>query len=318
MGINENEKLEKQNFLLAGNSDFLKEEALEKIRGKSDLERFDAEENTLAEALNAARTSPLFSARRLILFRNVDRVETQKLQELFVYLKDPQKTSALILVTQDEKISPAWLDPFKGLCQVFLLNVPYENQLDSWIAQKVSEAGKRIEPQAAKLLKELVGAELRVLVSEIQKLILYAGDRAVITLDDVEHLVAQTIHYSGFILGDAVGAKDISMALSVLSRLLDEQKSIPEIIGLISWQIQRMLQGKDFRISNPFLARKFQQHLTHWKASELREAAVSLLEVDVAIKTGQLPARLAMEEWLAATLTRQVSSSSGISYGQRR
>lgn len=306
------------NYLLTGNSSFLKEEALEKIKGKNDLERFDAKENTLAEVLNAARTSPLFSSRRLILFRDIDLVETQKLQEMLAYLKEPQKTSTLILMTQDEKVSPAWVDSFKGLCQVLSLNIPYENQLDSWITQRVGEGGKRIESQAAKLLKELVGGELWALVSEIQKLILYAGDRAVITLGDVEHLVAQTIHYSGFVLGDAIGTKDISMALSVLSRLLDEQKSVPEIIGLISWQMQRMLQGKDFRISSPFLARKFQQQLTYWKASELREAVTSLLEVDVAIKTGQRPARLALEEWLVTTLTRQVSSSSGISYGQRR
>ncbi len=328
------------NYLLAGNSSFLKEEALEKIKAKlfseglerNQIERFDAEEDSIAKVLESAQTFPLFSSQSLVILRNVDRFDKHQLEQLSAYLKQPQKTTVLVSLTQDEKITPSWLDLFKGICQLQVLNLPYENQLEGWIIQRISPYGRKIDIQAARLLRELIGTDLRVLATEIQKLILYAGDRAVITLGDVEHLVAQAIHYSGFVLGDAIGTKDISMALSVLSRLLDEQKSIPEIIGLISWQMQRMLQAKQkfqkgeswdqiaraLRISSPFFIRKFQQQLTRWEFPELREAVTSLLETDVAIKSGQYPAQLALEDWLVTTLTRQVSSSIGISYGQRR
>ncbi|MBI1977063.1 MAG: DNA polymerase III subunit delta [Candidatus Omnitrophica bacterium] len=312
------------NYLIAGNSDFLKQEALEKIKArlfskglhKNNIERFYAEENTLYQALDAARTPPLFSSDRLVIFHDADLTQGAPAEEILRYLKTPQETSTLILVTPDEKISSSLLESLKGLCQVMVLDIPYENQLESWIVQRVNAAGKKIETQGAKLLKELIGSDLRTLIVEIEKLVLFTGERLLITAGDIEQLATDSIHYSGFVLGDAFAAKNLSGALTVFLRLLDERKSVPEVVGLISWQLQRLFQAKQIlhqggswdeisrglRISSPFLLRKLQQQLAKWSVSELKEATRTLLLVDTSAKKGEWPPQLALEDWMVSRL----------------
>ncbi len=313
------------NHLLAGNNSFLKEEALEKIKKKLfaqkvtniEVEQFDAQEHSVAQVLDIARTWPLFSSQKLVVLHKVNSCLSQAVESLLSYLKNPLSPTTLVLVTSEEKISSSWLESFKEFCQVQVLDTPYESQLESWIIRRVQMENGKIEPQAARLLKEFVGTQVGTLVTEIHKLITYIGERTTIRVEDVESLVAHSIHYAGFALADAMGDKNLSKSLEIVDRMIGDQKTIPEIIGMMTWQIQRMIQAKQklehswkwqdiataLKIKFPFLLKKFQSQLSKWELRELEEVLENLLQTDVLAKMGIVPARWALEEWLIESCT---------------
>lgn len=110
--------------------------------------------------------------------------------------------------------------------------------------------GKRPSGEALAAFVEQVGAHARQLAAEAQKLAAYVGDRAEISLEDVEAIVTRGKHARAFALGDAVGERQLARALKHLDEELwllrsDKQKSeIGLLYGLIS-KVRGMLLAKE-------------------------------------------------------------------------
>ena len=58
-----------------------------------------------------------------------------------------------------------------------------------WAVATAQEAGMRLEPDAARELVDALGADMMLVSSELEKLLLYAIGRGRITLGDVETMV---------------------------------------------------------------------------------------------------------------------------------
>src|SRR6185295_1107969 len=95
-----------------------------------------------------------------------------------------------------------------------------------WVHQAEAAASKQLralkktiadEPLAA--LVSSVGPNNRQLMSEIEKLALYVGDRAEITAQDIRAIVTRNKQARAFALGDALGDRN----LPELLRRLDEE-----------------------------------------------------------------------------------------------
>src|SRR5262245_49518825 len=89
---------------------------------------------------------------------------------------------------------------------------------------------KEISEEALAQLVSHVGPNARLLDSEVEKLTLFVGERAEITLDDVDLIVTRTKQARAFALGDALGDRDLPRLLRCLDNelwevRLDSQKS---------------------------------------------------------------------------------------------
>jgi DNA polymerase-3 subunit delta len=74
---------------------------------------------------------------------------------------------------------------------------------------------------AARELADALGADLMLMASELEKLLLYTGERRRITLGDVETMVLGAKQRSLYELTDAISAKDRPRALALLQGLLN-------------------------------------------------------------------------------------------------
>jgi DNA polymerase-3 subunit delta len=83
------------------------------------------------------------------------------------------------------------------------------------------EAGVRIEPEAARELADALGADMLMISSELEKLLLYTQGRGRITLGDVETMVLGAKQRSLYELTDAISARDRVRALALLQGLLN-------------------------------------------------------------------------------------------------
>jgi DNA polymerase-3 subunit delta len=116
----------------------------------------------------------------------------------------------------------------------------WEQQAEAWAARALRERKKEISDEALSKMIEQVGPHVRQLASEIEKLCLFVGERAEITLKDVETIVTCNKQSKAFALADALGARDLPKLLRCLDEELWEMRRDPQrseiglLYGLIS------------------------------------------------------------------------------------
>lgn len=103
--------------------------------------------------------------------------------------------------------------------------------------------GKRLTSGAWAALGGKTGYQLRSSLNELQKLILYTGERPVIDEKDVEAVVSRTKEDSVFDLTNALAEKNTKAALAALAVLLGQGEHHLMILTMISREIRHLLQA---------------------------------------------------------------------------
>jgi DNA polymerase-3 subunit delta len=190
--------------------------------------------------------------------------------------------------------------------------------------------GKRFDRGGEAALAERVGDDARVLASEVQKLVAYAGERKVIGAADVEALVVRVAADPFFALGNAVEARDLPQALGVYGRMIADGASPFMILGSLAAAVRRLVAERergrkaagDRRIGSydewqrlvlpaipeeelggkkPYGFWMKYQAAARYGRGELLEALAELAEADVAMKSGQ-DGRIRLERFLVGLL----------------
>lgn len=110
-------------------------------------------------------------------------------------------------------------------------------QAENTAAQGFRKAGFDADNEVVSVLVERVGFDTRNILNEVQKLILHAGKRRKILLEDILAMVPAVRETAVWDLADAVGERDLSKALNVLHRLMFQKESH---IGLAAGLEKRM------------------------------------------------------------------------------
>src|SRR5580658_2750798 len=235
-------------YVLAGNEIFLLDRcraAVLKAFVPPDLRDFclsdlDLSSNSIFEVLDRARTPSLMSPFQVIFIRNVRQLYTRGAKKdefaaLNRYFQSPNPQALLLFIADFLRIPSDTrrmdLDDknrFERLTEtlgqhsgmVELARVSDEDAL-RWAVTKAQEAGLRLEPDAARELVDALGADMMLVSSELEKLLLYTSGRGRITLGDVETMVLSAKQRTLYELTDAISAHDRVRALALLQGLLN-------------------------------------------------------------------------------------------------
>jgi DNA polymerase-3 subunit delta len=90
-----------------------------------------------------------------------------------------------------------------------------------WAAATAQASETRIDPDAARELVDALGADMMLIASELEKLLLYTSGRGRITLGDVETMVLAAKQRSLYELTDAISSRNTARALALLHGLLN-------------------------------------------------------------------------------------------------
>ena len=105
------------------------------------------------------------------------------------------------------------------------------------------------------------GDDLRGLRQELDKLLLFVGDRSAIGAADVEAIVADRGEGWIFDLTRAIGDRDASAALVQLGRLLARGEHPLKILGTVASEIRRLLSARQFLATD--LARVWKRGMSY-------------------------------------------------------
>lgn len=275
---------------------------------------FDGRKVTLAELHHACDAVPFLAEKRLVVVEGLlTRIANQAdyLLALTEYLSQLPDTTRLVFVEPKPlPVSNAVLKLAKqeehGFAKQF--DPPDAKVLPQWIEKRVRKHGGEIEPQAAMQLAAVVGADLRLLDQEIGKLAIYVNKERAITQEDVDAVVPYAQSAIVFDLVDALGRRDGRTAAKTLHRLLDAGEHPLGLLAMVVRQFRLLVQVKELRAKganpqtiaktlgiHPFPARKLHGQASHFTAAQLDVVYRHLLDTDVAIKSGEIEAEVALD-----------------------
>ncbi|MDE3230069.1 MAG: DNA polymerase III subunit delta [Chloroflexota bacterium] len=181
-------------------------------------------------------------------------------------------------------------------------------QAERWVMERVAGFDASITPDAARLLVERIGEELRPLRNELEKLAIAVGRGGQIDVAQVRALTPMTAPTSVFDLTDALARRDQRRALALLHELLADGVAPLAIVGLAAAQTRTLLQVKAlsargmsaFQIAQtaglaPFAVEKALRLVGRFTTEQLEAAHRALLGVDVSLKSTAMPPALLLD-----------------------
>ncbi len=117
------------------------------------------------------------------------------------------------------------------------------------VREAVSRAGKKISSDALAAIYARSGKELRRLHSELEKLIGYVGDRARITVQDVEALFSDFHEAGAFDLTNALRTADLAKCLPALHENLRLAAHPLQTLGMIAADFRKLIVARELLFS---------------------------------------------------------------------
>lgn len=116
---------------------------------------------------------------------------------------------------------------------------------DQRVRDALKRAGKRIAPEALERMYSRSGKELRMIHSELEKLIGYVGERNEIMVKDVEDLFSDFHEVAIFELANALRTADIRKCLPALHENLKNAAHPLQTLGLIASECRRLMIARE-------------------------------------------------------------------------
>ncbi len=204
------------------------------------LSDLDLAETNIFEVLDRARTPSLMAPFQVFFVRGLKALYTRgaKKEEFAAieeYFRSPNPQALIVFIADHIRIpsDPRRIDmedknryerireTLGDWCGMVELARVDEADALRWISSESERAGVQFDSDAARELADALGADMMLIASEWNKLVLYAGEKKQVTLGDVETMVLAAKQRSLYELTDAISAKDTPRALELLQGLLN-------------------------------------------------------------------------------------------------
>ena len=246
-------------YAVYGDDDYLRRETLHAIVGAAlgseadelSVRRFAGEQATLVDVLDELRTLPFLARARVVIVDEADPFVSSHRKELEAYVEHPAETGVLVLSV---KLWPSNTNLAKRVNQAGLAvecKSPSERELPDWLVEVAeSRFSVKLDKNAAKLLVELVGPEIELLVPEIEKLATYVGERARIGHSDVTRLVGAGRVETIWKTLEAATTGSASQAIGLLDRLLSSGEAPVGLLAAMVASLRKLYHAGQLRMTH--------------------------------------------------------------------
>ena len=312
------------------------------------LAEIDLAETNIFEALDRAQTPSLMAPFQVLFLRNIKTLygrgaKKDEFAALDAYGRSPNPQALLVFVA-DHLHLPADLrrmdmqdkDRYERIretlgewCGMVELVRVEESDAMRWLVAEAEKRGSALEVDAARELADALGADLMLMASELEKLVLFVGERRSITLGDVETMVLGAKQRSLYELTDAISAKDRPRALALLQGLLNasdggEESAIGHLYMLArTFRQMLVILEKNVRDSRaiwqalwqgfrmpPFAAEDLIRQARRYKSRrELTRALRLIARADLELRSSPPDKRLVLERLVLALASAEQQQS---------
>ena len=320
-------------LLLTGKEQFLCEWAIEQIKKKyitngmefMDMQVLDGWEFNASQLIAAAEALPTMSDKRLVLVRNFKSLEggkkylkpsDQKLLEK--YIENVSESTVLVFTNElvDERASIT--KALKKYGKWYDFGPLEKADFRAFAKKRLNRAGLEISPERMEFLMDSTGYlnreneyNLYQFENDLSKLLLICDGNG-ITDEDIENTVCRAEDLFVFNLLENIMAGRKEQAFVMLKGIVQDKDGLFGLISLMASQYEMLLAVKQLQSegmnkfdiaktlkANSYRVAKLMPFARRKTEGEIKKSLSMIYEIPRQIKTGLMPADLAMQLFIA-------------------
>jgi DNA polymerase-3 subunit delta len=293
----------------------------------------DLDNVEVQEALDRARTPSLMAPFQVFFIRGVKSLygrgkHDAEFAAIELYFKNPNP-DALIIFIADHISIPADVrrmemtdkeryerirETLGEWCQVIEFARVDESEAAKWLADQAATEDVKIDQDAAREMVDALGGDMMMISGELEKLILYVGEKKRIALGDVETMVLAAKQRTLYELTDAISAKDRTRSLEILDAIITTGDGDEAAIGhlyMLAKTFRQMLVISEHNVRDsralwqvlwqgfrvpPFAAEDVIKQARRYKSRRELTRAIRLIgKADLALRSNPTSKRMILE-----------------------
>ncbi|MCI2947662.1 DNA polymerase III subunit delta [Staphylococcus caledonicus] len=294
-------------------NDFLEE-------GKDDFNfiKFNLYETNISTIIEEALTLPFISEKKAIVVKNsfmftgekVSKEITPNTDQVIEFLEKYDGNNLLIFEIYQSKLDERkkLTKTLKNTSKLYKVEQMSEQEMKSWIQNKLHENYKDIKQEALNLFIELTGINFNVISQELDKIILFLGDRTTINKNDVSLIINRSLEQNVFLLTEYIQKGDKNKAIQLVKDLIIMKEEPIKLLALITSNYRlyyqcKILSRKGYsgqQISktinvHPYRVKLAFGQVKHYQLNELLNIIDHCAETDYKLKSSYIDKQLILE-----------------------
>ncbi|MFC1807084.1 DNA polymerase III subunit delta [Candidatus Omnitrophota bacterium] len=310
-------------YLFIGEDEFRKRLSLERfksklLKGKTpdifDFEQYSGKDSKIEDIIRSLDTISFSSNAKTVVLKEPQLLSQDSKTRLLKYIENRDLNGSNLIFYVKGAFSKAnkFHAAVSKLSQVLNFAKLGIDEISSWVIKEFKLRDKTINRRDANLLSETLRQDLDSISSSIEQLSLFVGSREKITYEDILQFGDLSSEVSAFELLNSIQEKDAGASLRILKSLLSAESNPPQIIGLLSWHIARLVNAKKMlarKISKremsvylkvgSFTLNKLISQAGSFSLIQLKRQLDTLLETDRMLKRSNINNEYALEMLIA-------------------
>ena len=183
-----------------------------------------------------------------------------------------------------------------------------EEEIKKWIQSKLNENFKDIKQDALNMFIELTGVNFNIVSQELDKLMLFLGDRPIINKDDVNQIINRSLEQNVFLLTEYIQKRQKNKAIQLVKDLINMKEEPIKLLALITSNYRLYYQCKILSqkgYSGQQIAKTVNVHpyrvklalgqVRHYQLEDLLNIIDSCAETDYKLKSSYMDKQLILE-----------------------
>ena len=305
-------------FVIVSNDNYLINEEKEKLIKSRDIDQFNISsynflDSDPLEILNEMMTVSLLGEQRMVIITEPEFLKStyknQAIVDKFInYFENENEDTILLIISENDLDSKVKINSvLKSKAKVIKIATIEGDNLSSWISNRLSSDGYKIDPSALNELIERTEGDIMRINNELEKLKLYHTDK-MITYNSVKLLVSRNLEDNIFNLLNAFITNDKKTLFAIYEDFMTLNEDEMRIISAISYKLEEILytkilinrrMGKD-EVANFFKVKPGRAYYMIEAARKISDSSIKSLierisELDYNIKSGKIDKKLGLQ-----------------------
>lgn len=321
--------MEKNIYLFYGSDSYIIKNKTNKLIQASEVDDFnvttyDAEEMNIEEAINDASTIPFITDKKIVVVKNAHFLGTVKMKKeinhnldaFSRYLDNPIPETILIINAPYGKLDDrkAITKKIMKVATVEKCEPLKENDLHLWVRKQMDKNGLAIDRDAVEELLKRTSFNTEVLVSEMNKLLLYSEGLRKINIDIIKKVITKNVEDNVYEITNAILDNKRSRALDIYNDLVMHSEDPLRIMNILINKYREILHVKlminsgkdknyiaDYYRASPGRAYYMMKNARSVKMDIVKEHLMSLEKLDYQIKSGKIDKKVGLELFILGT-----------------
>lgn len=263
-------------YILSGDDVVGREHARQKIiqkikdsHGQIVLQKYDSSSEGFDNFLQRILTPSLFEETRIFQISHAQNLSDSDIKELDFLLDSPPPDSCIIIEIDEEKSGKTTASRINkklnlakkvknGKCTHLKFPKPPDYQTAAWLMEKVPQLFERkITKQDAEYLVELIGSDIGLLYSELQKIDINLPPGKPVNHACIKEIVGASRQMSVFELSAALAQKDLAKTLTIVDSIFSTGFYGPVMVSALFKKFWALFRIKRYDASNPDVIKRF-------------------------------------------------------------